>query len=323
MKYIYENLGPDLFQEFVQSLLIETNPDIACYPVGQADGGRDATLALGSKSQFNVYQVKYSRDPSKIKDVVSWLEKAIKKEMGSVQKLFKRGAKKYYLVTNVPGTSKLDSGTMDKVEAVFEKLGLENCQCLWRDDLDRRLDKCSDLRWTYPTLITGMDVIKNLVENGLNESQSRRTLALRAFLRTEFKRDEKVRFKQVDLQNDLLKLFIDVPIKPLEVEDESSLSWRRALISSVAAKSKDNEDQAEPSLILTRESYLEQQESVGTAQFLLDKTVHVEESVVVIEGGPGQGKSTLTQYISQVHRARLLKEASFLDNISRQHLGNV
>jgi hypothetical protein len=60
--------------------------------------------------------------------------------------------------------------------------------------------------------MTGPDLIRSLVESGLSDSRERRTAAIRAFLQEQFTLDQEVKFKQVDLQNNLLDLFIDVPI---------------------------------------------------------------------------------------------------------------
>jgi hypothetical protein len=50
-----------------------------------------------------------------------------------------------------------------------------------------------------------------LLESNLDENRRRRTDALRLFVTDQYESDEEVRFKQIELQNDLLHLFIDVP----------------------------------------------------------------------------------------------------------------
>ena len=52
---------------------------------------------------------------------------------------------------------------------------------------------------------------------------------------------------------------------------------------------------------------------------LLDRQFQEAAPSVVLEGAPGQGKSTLAQYVCQVHRARLLSRGDFLAAISEQH----
>ena len=53
MDYLYENLGPERFQQFCQALLAREYPKLQCFPVAQPDGGRDAIsyfLRKGSKT---------------------------------------------------------------------------------------------------------------------------------------------------------------------------------------------------------------------------------------------------------------------------------
>ena len=60
--------------------------------------------------------------------------------------------------------------------------------------------------------MTGPDLIRFVIENGLSEAKERRANALRAFIRYQYSLDQEVKFKQVELQNKLLDLFVDVPI---------------------------------------------------------------------------------------------------------------
>ena len=53
---------------------------------------------------------------------------------------------------------------------------------------------------------------------------------------------------------------------------------------------------------------------LGAASLLLDGDFQQAEPLVILEGAPGQGKSTIVQYICQVHRMRIL---------DRQHVGTV
>ncbi len=64
----------------------------------------------------------------------------------------------------------------------------------------------------HPELMTGPDLIRALVEGRLSEHAERRSNTIRAFLSDRYTEEEEVRFKQVDLQNNLLDLFIDLPI---------------------------------------------------------------------------------------------------------------
>jgi tetratricopeptide (TPR) repeat protein len=79
-------------------------------PLGKADGGRDALNGTA------VYQVKFAGDPGKVRNSVGWLLKALDQEADKIRKLAARGAKSYYLVTNVGGTGHLDAGSIDRLD---------------------------------------------------------------------------------------------------------------------------------------------------------------------------------------------------------------
>ena len=107
MNYVYENLNDELFQELCQSLIINEFPDSQAFPIGQPDGGRDAVaydVIQPIKSYF-LFQVKFCKNPDKV-DLHKWLIKVITAEMPKIQKLIPKGAKKFYLITNVKGTGR-------------------------------------------------------------------------------------------------------------------------------------------------------------------------------------------------------------------------
>jgi len=54
----------------------------------------------------------------------------------------------------------------------------------------------------------GPDLLRAVIESGLTEQKERRESAIRAFMSHQFTQDEEVRFRQVDLQRNLLDLFI-------------------------------------------------------------------------------------------------------------------
>jgi hypothetical protein len=217
MDYPFENLNPEKFQEFAQALLAKEFPDSQCLPVAQPDGGRDIlTYEREARSQtFSVYQVKYVRRPFAEKNTHKWLLEIIKSEAPKVKALIEKGAKEFILVTNISGTAHPDVGSIDQMNKLLEsELGIPS-RCWWRDDLSRKLDDAWNLKWAYPELMTGPDLIRSLIESGLSEDKERRANAVRAFVSEQFNVDQVVKFKQGDLlQSRLLDLFIDVPVLP-------------------------------------------------------------------------------------------------------------
>jgi len=213
MDYPLENLGPERFQEFCQALLVTEQPTLQCFPVAQPDGGRDAVSYVPEhqSGKFIVFQVKYSRRPQADPDPHKWLVAIMEQEAPKLQRLIPRGASQFYLITNISGTAHLDAGAIDTLNAQMSAHLTIPFTCWWRDDINRRLDNAWALKWVYPELMTGPDFLRAIAESGIGEARERRESAIRAFVTHQYKSDDQVRFKQVDLQSNLLDLFVDVP----------------------------------------------------------------------------------------------------------------
>jgi hypothetical protein len=227
--YHYTALGPERFQEFCQALIVTEFPNTQCLPVGQPDGGRDAfvirhALAKRKKGTNNrdllVFQVKYNRSGSDDRDEREILSSILKTELPKIRALKDEGLSRYYLLTNVAGTAHHRVGSIDRVNAYLtETLGIES-YCWWRDDLDRRLDANSNVKWSYPEVLKATDLLEALVSGMLGESEERRRAAVRAYMTAQYDDDEELKFKQVELRSTMTSLFVDLPMAPgREVND--------------------------------------------------------------------------------------------------------
>lgn len=313
MDYPFENLGPERFQMLCQALLVSEERNITCYPVGMPDGGRDALQRFTEEDEkaFLIYQVKFSRHPKKGKESRDWVIDAATGEIDKAKRLRARGAKRYIFISNVAGTSHLDDGSMDVLQAELEKLLEMPVQCWWRDDLSRRLDGNWTIKLRYPELLTGQDFLRLLLVQKSDESQNRRTNALRAFMADQYKEDQEVKFKQVELQNKLLDLFVDLPFSVSIATGSLFRNEEGFAIDPCLRISERNKG-----FVLTAGN---DHQDVGTASLLLHQKVGNLLEQVVVEGAPGQGKSTLAQYLCQVHRIRLLSKANDLQLLPELH----
>jgi hypothetical protein len=327
MDYPYENLSPETFQLFCQALLVKDHPGMQCFPVAQPDGGRDAAQYYYNRiatKEFAMFQVKFVRQPQAEKDPHKWIIDIVEEEAPKIKKQIPTGAKMYVLMTNVSGTAHPDVGSIDLVNTTLTKnLGIP-AVCWWRNDLSRRLDTAWDLKWAYPALMTGPDLIRLVIEGNLSEGKERRAAVVRAFITNQFNIEQHVKFKQVDLDNRLLDLFIDVPIMA-----GNGASWKHQAQRHILYPHSSPEEL----WIENYESELDHEEAdhdrldywrrtrnqkPGAASVLLNRST-IDFPLVVLEGAPGQGKSTITQYICQVHRMRLLNKVDDLQQISEDH----
>lgn len=307
MDYLYENLGDERFQEFCGCLVSKEFPNVQVFPVGQPDGGRDLLVYSmdKSKKEFIVFQVKFVRNANQDRDIHKWLTEIIEGEIKKISGLIPKGAKGYYLLTNVRGTAHLDVGSKDKLNRILEENIKIPSMCWWREDLSVIFEKDPIFKWSYPEILNGQDILNSLMFNNLNENKERRENVIRAYLADQYEMDNEVKFRQIELQNRMFNLFTDVPFR-IKKFDEKNKQLKRVLniIGSNIYRRP-----------LMSEDYFSDEEcyKIGIAEFLLHPKVQDKIGKVLLEGGPGQGKSTISQYVSQVHRARLLNKISDLN----------
>jgi len=295
--------------------------------VGQPDGGRDAisVYAEDQGERFMVFQVKFARNPLGETDPHKWLVAIMEEELPKVKRLVNQGASQYLLLTNIPGTAHLDSGSIDRLNALMSKEIRVPFQCWWRNDINRRLDNSWSLKWVYPDLMTGPDFLRWIAETGFSEHKERRSASVRAFLRNQYQMDEEVRFKQVELQNKLLDLFVDVPITFREPDEYSKQIHHFYSQAKRFPGGAIPEGAAANEGIQARWAHVQfmwhspNERDFEAATLLLSDAAQRALPRVVVEGAPGQGKSTIAQYVCQIHRMKLLQESDILSLVPEAH----
>jgi hypothetical protein len=276
-RYLYWRLSDHEFQQLCGALLKHKYDPVRCFAVGMADRGTDA-LSHGDI----VYQVKWSsklqRDPS------TWLRAAIEEERDNIVRLADEGASRYILMTSVAGTTTANNtGSAQKLDAELHEYTREfglPVQCWWQADIDAEVDMAPDaIKWSYQEMLAGSDAIRYLIEGSGVDTQAAamRTTMLNLMAR-QWREDSRVKFSQLDLDRvDLIDLFVDV---------EASLVARPLNVTERFSADQNYE-------IHGRE---------GAASYLLKTTA----PLTYLLGVPGQGKSTLSQYLCQAHRAAIL-----------------
>jgi hypothetical protein len=315
MSYQFETLGDERFQQLCQALLVCSHPGVQCLPVGQRDGGRDAFSKKGKNRNpdgFVVFQVKFVRAPQ-TREARDLIEEVIKSEKPKVERLITRGASAYYLLTNVTGTSYLDHGSIDKVDAVLTTAFDIDSYCWWRDDIERRIDAHPGIKWSYPEILRATDLLQALVEGSAGPDVTRRTATLRSYMAHQAKYDSQLKFKQVDLQKSIIDLFVDVPARLVGTDAEVGLGDKIGALKMASPPAEsppirsDGADEAQLA------------NAPGALQLLADSNFARFYSMAVVEGAPGQGKSTVTQYLCQLHRLLLLDRKIELSRVAQLH----
>ncbi|WP_207891569.1 NACHT domain-containing protein [Nocardioides jejuensis] len=271
-KYLYERLGDKRFQQLCGALVLDRFDDVSVFPVGEKDGGRD--MVSGTGENRTVLQVKFSGDRSK--KTAGWMKQQINGEADNIERLVKEGCTRYILMTNVEGGAAPGSGSRDEVEKELTALSKQYkvaMSCFWSSDLDAWVDNAPwEIKLAYVDMLAGTDALFALLTSmNLEDGEKREKDVLVTYVGTHWSRDRRVKFRQIDLVSDLLSdLFVDV----------------------TALRSR-----------LPRGTAFALSEVDRLAEHLLDKST---PPLTLIEGVPGQGKSTLAQYVCQVYRATFI-----------------
>jgi hypothetical protein len=126
----------------------------------------------------------------------------------------------------------------------------------------------------------------------------------------------------VELQNKLLELFIDVPISFVR-GDGRTMYIHQAIVDDLAGEGLgvgEKETQIARGYAPQEGYYYEAHlPPLGAATFLLHAIGQTNVPRMVLEGAPGQGKSTIVQYVCQVHRMRLLSKEAQLAMLPENH----
>ena len=131
--------------------------------------------------------------------------------------------------------------------------------------------------------------------------------------------DRDVKFKQVELKRRITDLFVDIPLGHKGSRRETERGQSRHTSEGVIDRYLEQLDEN-----WEFESEDDQSFSHGglAAGFLLHMPFGSGVSRIVLEGAPGQGKSTVTQFLCQVNRLKLLpSRRTELESVGGAHSG--
>lgn len=310
--YNLAGLSTDSFEHLIQALFLKVvGPGGIVFGSGP-DGAREATFEgeMDYPSQtapwdgYLVVQAKFlehSFDSTKKNG--QWLLDRLKEELAKF-KDSKRSLRKpdyYILCSNVRLTSVWQSGTKDQIYAEFKKAGitLKDYRIWDYDQINRFLDDAPEIARSYACWIQPGYVLSQVIDwiGGLQADFEK---AISNYLQKQLVRDHYLRLDQsgvsggIDTRIPVERVFIDLSASLNELADPPEAETPdkelppgivKELLSSSAGKC-DFET-------IRRRRRAEQDPCTGR---------------VVLVGGPGQGKTTVSQYICQLHRAAILRD---------------
>ncbi|MGN6686319.1 MAG: NACHT domain-containing protein [Actinomycetales bacterium] len=297
-----------------------------------ADGGNDDAWA-----GYTVIQSKFKLDPApQPHDNAVWLQGQIKKEIGNwvlaARERTRTRLPDYLIfVTNVDLSAVAKTGGIDTVDAyVTDLLGPDSDAYkagvrvrafrIWHGDQIRTMiDAHQDVRWAFDGLLTIGDVLAAFqAERGTQLGTNSLEDPLREDMVAGMSADRWIRLGQAggpgeaklhldDVAVDVPATFTDSSLGPGVVMDTIKLHGAGTLtgagISGTAGTG--NLDVLFARTVRTVRHVLERGDTVLSAR----QPQKTGKPGVVLVGGPGQGKTTLSQLVAQAYRAALLDDS--------------
>ncbi|MET7368409.1 hypothetical protein ABZS61_21630 [Streptomyces sp. NPDC005566] len=304
MDYDLTRLGTREFEHLTQALAAQIlGPAVQTFGDGP-DGGREAEFRGemrypiphpdGPWSGHGVLQSKFLQRPKGTNPDTTWFLGVVRAELrqwaNDKSKRVRKGALPDYLLfaTNVVLSPDPETGGIDLFKRVTQdlitELGLDikGCEVWHFDQICRYLDLYPNIRQTYSALITSGDVLFRLQEL-LEGTASELGELLTNHSSKELASDQWVKLGQAgEAENQRLPL-AEIAIDP--TASYTSLDGNHETVSTVRHILRHGDSVLRPS-----------------------RQAEVPSHVALI-GGPGQGKSTVSQILCQAYRVALLREA--------------
>ncbi|WP_316169701.1 hypothetical protein [Bradyrhizobium sp. SZCCHNRI1058] len=322
----FSTFSPQSFERLIQALSARLlGPGLIVFGSGP-DGAREATFegtvpfpsTEDKWSGYIVVQAKCREAPKSDARDVTWLLAQLKQEFDKFAKKKHLRRPDYYIIaTNVTLSPEPKNGGRTKVQKLIDqykkRLNIRDVAVLAADELRAHLENAREIRLSYAAWLTPSDVLAGLIDQ-IGKPHLKQVLPLA--IARDLRQERDVRLREAGQETEkpiyLEDLFIDLPFtSPSKTDDD---------------RSSDDDFDHEDEINTPNEGTTEHNPARVVAQLLrwaADKMDPESISCVtrrngrrndplpnrlIILGGPGQGKSTVGQFLAQVARARLLAE---------------
>lgn len=316
MDYDFSRLSTRSFEQMIQSLsLAVIGGGVSIFGDGP-DGGREATFEdlknfpePGSGwSGYGVVQAKFRQRTGR-RDA-EWALIELNKELKTISKSAQKKPENYIFVTNVVLTPVAEIGSKDRALKLFEKYrsttGIKNFRIWDYDQLCAMLDAHSEIRAAYQAWITPGDVLSAIIKNIAPERVDFKDVMLN-FVQKELRSEQYVNLGQAGLnvkeRISVASVFVDLPL-----ERPNSIKRYRSTPEGVLSRSGADQLSALEHLTSLSNQKLDPISTDTRQASLTHSAVIKPPGRVVFIGGPGQGKSTLTQFFCQLHRFAFISQ---------------
>jgi hypothetical protein len=313
--YNLSGLSTRSFERLVQALASKIlGPGLVVFGDGP-DGGREATfegrVPFPSESEpwdgYCVVQAKFRQRPGDPKREIKWALQQLEKELKDFVDASKRRRNPDYYIfaTNLVLTPVARTGGKDQFAALIKKYQKQTKLRDWRvwdfDQIGTFLDGCIDVRHAYSAWITPGDVLAQALQH-MQLSRTDFLEAITNFLAKDLLRDQFANLGQAGHASEqkvpLAQVFVDLltaPDRLADPPDEAKTPGLTELISELIGTASERLDQSATSRLRAPD------EAALVPQ-------GPEPGRYVLVGGPGQGKTTVSQFVCQLFRAAILSD---------------
>lgn len=307
MDFEFRNFSTRSFERFAQAMALHVLGNGVLVFGDGPDGAREATYdgtlsyptAKDGWSGYTVMQAKFLQVPGAPHEDADWLVSQLRAELDKfISPTSTLVNPEYYILVSNARLSPMpanerSAGGIAKIDAVFaeykEKIGLKDYRVWHLDQLSTFLMSATELRRSYAAWLSSSDVISNMLESLHDKAISVRNSMYR-YLTRELRSNQPLRLQQAGHSAETVTMiedvFTDLPFSFAREGDRKKVS-EKLLLASLLARSRDCLDGA---------SIRAQHETdIGRPERIL------------LLGGPGQGKSTLSQFLAQIFRANMLR----------------
>ena len=314
--YNLEGLSTRSFEQLVQAIAAKViGPNVVIFGDGR-DGGREATfeghIPYPSKkagwSGYGVIQAKFKQRTQDTKADGDWALQQLRHELEdfAASEKARRKPDYYIFATNVVLTPFPKKGSKDRVAAMFEEFGesipLKGYDVWDYDKIRVFLDANEDIRRSYAAWITPGDVLSEVI-TWLKPKQADFQQVLTRYMQEELLSDQYANLEKARHASDnpipIARVFVDLPAFDTRMVDppEEKEQDNRLPAGFVSELLEIAAQRLDPLSL----------QPVRGARDELGGSVNPEAGRFVLIGGPGQGKSTVGQFICQLFRASLLR----------------
>jgi len=302
-KYNFDALGPQEFERLCQTLVQQIiGPGVKVYGMG-SDGSREATFQgkapyPSKEEQWEgswIFQAKF-HDVQQIgpKEARRLLIAELDDELSKITEKYRHPCDNFILVTNVTLTPVFQRGIKDKIDKEIipkHHHAIEHIHVWGADEICRFLDAYPDIRQTYAGLLVSGDIIACLLRL-IEREETDLDEIVKLYCHGCFTHEQYAALDDAgDIEDErvvLQRVFIDLDAKTPTLPQDSQVLERLPEWLKQAAENGDR---------------------TSALSYLLDDSI----PGLVLIGGPGEGKSTLGQYLAQIYRARLIRQLNELD----------